>query len=115
MRSLPREQPVGVGVGDLDEAQDRLRRDGQAPLVFQPGPEGDIHLIRQERAAVLSKQVDSDKLDPSGEVDLDDLPVFVRMIQIHGDVISPGWSEISVQSHCPPKNRDLALSRFYPL
>src|SRR5438046_560483 len=58
--SLPRQQPMGMCIGDFDEAKDRMSRDRASAFVVVPRPEGEVQGLRQQRPTMLAVQLLAD-------------------------------------------------------
>src|SRR4051812_47687563 len=81
--ALSGEEPVGVCVGDFDETQDRMGRDGATRFVVVPGPEGEAEGFGEHGTAVFPVQVLADLPDPAGQPAFDRLPFGIRGRHFH--------------------------------
>ena len=69
------QEPVGVGIGDLDEAKEGVGGDRATSFVIVPGPEGKVERLGEEGSPMLSIQFRADLADSAGKVVLDGVPV----------------------------------------
>src|SRR5437763_1212276 len=73
--TLSCQEPVGIHVGHLDEAKNRLSGNHPSRLIAIPGSERDSQRFRKHRAAVFPIELLANLAHSLGESDLDPLPI----------------------------------------
>jgi hypothetical protein len=80
----PRQEPVGVYSGHLDEAQNRVRGDREAAFVVMQGSEGNPQAFGQEWSAVFAVERNPYLANAHRKIAFERLPVGVGSRMIHG-------------------------------